>query len=398
MSVLKFGDEIDNCSGKIVYLEDFGRDKHGARIGKWKCFCGSVVVIRNVDVINRHTKSCGCLAKQIRFNKIKNPDTIYLRNIWYRIKDRCYCSTNKSYKNYGGRGIKISDDWIHNSDKFISDIVNCLGHRPTNKYQLDRINNHGNYELENLRWADAKTNGRNKRNNVIININGENKTVSEWSEITNIPMRLILRRLRSVCSKKQLFEPTKFTNNFNEDYLKTLWKNIKTRCLNKHNKDYTRYGERGIKIYYEWENNFKLFEQWIIKNLGHKPEITYKLDRINNNGNYEPGNLRWVSNKHNCRNKSNNIFISISGESKTIAEWAEISGLGFYTIRNRYLKHWPEEKILSPIKKRKFEDKDILNIRQAFDLGATKSSLAKRYKCKVHIIIDIIFRRGAYSI
>lgn len=82
-----------------------------------------------------------------------------------------------------------------------------------------------------------------------------------------------------------------------------FWNRIKQRCYNPKDTRYSRYGGRGISVYKPWINKPELFIQWIEKNLGPRPEGK-SLDRINNNGNYTPGNLRWASNQEQVRNSS----------------------------------------------------------------------------------------------
>lgn len=126
-----------------------------------------------------------------------------------------------------------------------------------------------------------------------------------------------------------------------------MYDSIKKRCLNKNNKDYKNYGGRGIKICNEWlnkENGFINFYNWAIEN-GYKEGLT--IDRINNNGNYEPNNCRWVTNKEQQRNTRNNVFLTYNGETHCLSEWAEILGLTDSCIKGRYFRNLPIEKILS---------------------------------------------------
>lgn len=77
------------------------------------------------------------------------------------------------------------------------------------------------------------------------------------------------------------------------NYFYNLWINIKQRCLNPNNKRYKDYGGRGVTIFQPWINDFVKFEIDVINEIGHKPFKHLSLDRINNNGNYEPGNIQW---------------------------------------------------------------------------------------------------------
>jgi hypothetical protein len=109
---------------------------------------------------------------------------------WYRMLRRCYSEKNTSYKNYGGRGITVCDRWRESFDNFYRDMGEC-----PDKYELDRIDPNGNYEPDNCRWADRKTQSRNRRNNRRITFNGETKTIAEWAEITGINYSTLYGRL-----------------------------------------------------------------------------------------------------------------------------------------------------------------------------------------------------------
>lgn len=123
--------------------------------------------------------------------------------------------------------------------------------------------------------------------------------------------------------------------------LYTVWSNMKRRCLNPNSEKYKRYGARGISIYNGWINNFDEFSNYILKTIGDKPEKNYTLDRINNNGNYEPGNLRWASLAEQMQNSSKaklNLeqVEKIKGSTKSNKELAKEYGVPIRLI-NRIL-------------------------------------------------------------
>lgn len=111
--------------------------------------------------------------------------------IYCLMKGRCRNPNTPGYKNYGGRGIKVCDRWINSFENFLADI----GNSPSNEYSLDRINNDGNYEPGNCRWATRKQQTNNKRGNSIIEHNGIKLTVAQWAEKLNMNPDLIYRRL-----------------------------------------------------------------------------------------------------------------------------------------------------------------------------------------------------------
>lgn len=125
--------------------------------------------------------------------------------IWKAMRQRCLNKKNKAYKNYGGRGIKISKEW-NSFETFLKD----MGRKPDKK-SLDRINNESNYSKENCRWATRKLQSRNKRNNRILELNGEKKILQDWANEFKISSLLVFKRLKRGWSlQKALTEKSKF--------------------------------------------------------------------------------------------------------------------------------------------------------------------------------------------
>lgn len=115
-----------------------------------KCDCGKIINVTRRNLLSGNTKSCGCLALEMRTSHDRWGTKIY--KCWDNMKNRCLNPKATGYKYWGGRGIKIYDEWINSFDKFY-DYVSKLEHFGEEGYSLDRINNDGNYEPNNLRWA-----------------------------------------------------------------------------------------------------------------------------------------------------------------------------------------------------------------------------------------------------
>lgn len=126
--------------------------------------------------------------------------------------------------------------------------------------------------------------------------------------------------------------------------LYNTWLNIKQRCNNPTNTRYKNYGGRGIKVCEEWANNFISFKNWAIKN-NYNDNLT--IDRIDVNGNYEPSNCRWISNKTQQNNRTNNRIIEFNGEKKTLKEWSETLNIKYNTLQKRLNKGWAIEVALT---------------------------------------------------
>lgn len=133
------------------------------------------------------------------------------------------------------------------------------------------------------------------------------------------------------------------THEKSNTHLYYIWRSMKYRCYDKHIKAYKNYGARGITVCSEWKDNFQAFYDWSMNN-GYKEGLT--IDRIDNNGNYEPNNCRWVDRKQQGRNRRSNILITINGVTRCLMEWCEILGLNYGTINNRIRRGWCIEKAL----------------------------------------------------
>lgn len=102
---------------------------------------------------------------------------------WKSMKYRCNCPSFIGYKDYGGRGIKVCDRWLHSFENFLAD----MGERPSKNYSLDRYPDvNGDYEPSNCRWAERKAQNSNTRRNVFIEYKGETKTAAEWARLIGI--------------------------------------------------------------------------------------------------------------------------------------------------------------------------------------------------------------------
>ncbi|CAN7498334.1 hypothetical protein LJR231_003507 [Phyllobacterium sp. LjRoot231] len=143
-------------------------------------------------LISGNTKSCGCLQKQLaakrRFQHGQSQSGLY--KIWSKMKRRCEVPTNNGYHNYGGRGIKVCDAW-QSFEQFAADV----GPRPSEDYSLDRIDNDKGYSPENVRWATAKTQGRNRRGLLEVCVDGQKMCLAEAIEKYNMPYQAVYARM-----------------------------------------------------------------------------------------------------------------------------------------------------------------------------------------------------------
>lgn len=141
---------------------------------------------------------------------------------------------------------------------------------------------------------------------------------------------------------KKVWDHKAFTPQ--EARLYTVWHAIRHRCKNPSATFYRHYGGRGIIIHPEWDDDFSAF----VRDVGFPPsEEGFDLDRINNNGNYEPGNVRWISHQGNSKNTRRARLVTIDGVTKNMSEWCDESGVGRPTMFRRLALGWEGKMLLT---------------------------------------------------
>ena len=162
---------------------------------KWlcKCECGNETIVSGSNLRNGHTKSClkcGYESTKKAITKHGQSHT-KLFYVWNSMKSRCENQKNKSYKDYGAKGISVCEEW--------HDSVNFFEWALRNGYkeglEIDRIDVNGNYEPSNCRWINRLENANNKTNNKYISHNGETKTLAEWSRFYDVNYKNLSRLL-----------------------------------------------------------------------------------------------------------------------------------------------------------------------------------------------------------
>jgi group I intron endonuclease len=165
---------------------------------KWlcKCDCKKEIIVNGDALKSGNTKSCGCL----KLEMLKSRNKGYYKNsraynIWCAIKQRCNYKKHKYYKNYGGRitPITICKRWSGKNG--FKNFLKDMGEPPTNKHQINRINNDKGYNKKNCNWVLPKINSRNKTNNRMITYNGKTQCLSSWAEELGINQRILWDRI-----------------------------------------------------------------------------------------------------------------------------------------------------------------------------------------------------------
>ena len=134
--------------------------------------------------------------------------------------------------------------------------------------------------------------------------------------------------------------PIQYKHGLRNTRIYSIWASMHQRCKNPRNKHYSAYGGKGIKVCSEW-SDVKVFYEWAMSN-GYKDTLT--LDRIDNSCNYQSDNCKWSTQKEQQNNRTNNIYVTAFGSTRSINEWCKITGLSYNTIRGRIYEYgWDKE-------------------------------------------------------
>lgn len=186
-SKYKVGDKFKRDGGEIELLR-ITRTKKNAR-AEFRCYCGNIFQAQIGHIANHGQESCGCYReKNVKKHGLGSHP---LYKVWLNIYRLVNNPSHKHYKDYGGRGIKLYKEW-EEPNNFIKYIEENLGDKPSADYSIDRINNNGNYEPGNLRWATSKEQARNTRGNKkTLDYN----TIIEACEEYNMPYDVVKKRI-----------------------------------------------------------------------------------------------------------------------------------------------------------------------------------------------------------
>ena len=152
--------------GKLAVKKYAMTDKHGNSMWLCECDCGKEKIVSRGNLIYGNTRSCGCIKKAAtaKRSKTHGKSRSRLYHIWLHMKARCLNKNADNFEYYGGRGIRVCDEWIQ-SFKIFHDWAMANGY--ADDLTIDRINVNGNYEPGNCRWATWKEQQNNKRNNKV---------------------------------------------------------------------------------------------------------------------------------------------------------------------------------------------------------------------------------------
>lgn len=195
-------------SGRLLVIDEKKAPEGSKSLHKiaiCKCDCGKIIEVRGTSIVNKVVKSCGCVILEKNTKRLTKHGMFGTRiyRIWNGMKKRCLKKTEPSYHRYGGRGITICDEWKNDFLAFYN-WATANGYK--DNLTIDRIDNNGNYEPNNCRWATNKEQSRNTSVNRLLHYNGESHCVAYWAEKIGINYRTLLTRLRKWKDTKKALE------------------------------------------------------------------------------------------------------------------------------------------------------------------------------------------------
>lgn len=320
---------------------------NGRTMWRCKCDCGTEVVRQTNSLLqSKETGSCGCLRKKKDLTGEIFGDLTVLRFDGYFKKNpkwvcKCSCGEeisvfenglkNGNTKNCGGIqhskfvGMKfgrltVCQDYIpgtHNLSRKYLCKCDC------GQYTYVTLSNLKSGNTRSCGCLERELNKQRIAQNTIKfqKLNANSKLKKEKSD------NLIIK-----------------THGMSNSRIYGIWNKMRSRCNNKNDNKYYRYGARGITVCEEW-NDFCNFYEWAIS---HGYLDTLSINRIDNDGNYCPENCNWATDKEQANNKSTNDFIEYNGEVKTLAQWACEYNVSPQTVRKRYkILGWSFDKALN---------------------------------------------------
>lgn len=215
---------IDNLKGKrfgrLVVLSEAGRTQAQRVLWQCRCDCGREDVFATTTNLKSSNpkvckRSCGCLQREIVSQICRKRNTTHNRSktkifaVWAAMIQRCENPNRPDYERYGGRGVQVCPQWRESFERFYLD----MGEPESAGLTIDRIDNDGDYEPGNCRWATRKQQARNNSRNRFITYQSQTACIQEWSEITGLKAKTLAWRLRMGWSVERALTEIPATQN-----------------------------------------------------------------------------------------------------------------------------------------------------------------------------------------
>lgn len=186
-----FEDLTGKTYNMLTVIKRLPNNSSGATVWECQCECGRITKVRSSNLKNGNVKSCGCL-KHRSTSTTHNKSNTKLYGIWNAMKQRCYNPNYHAYKNYGGRGIIICDDWVNSFNNFYNWAIN-------NGYQeglsIERINVDDNYYPNNCTWITLAQQAQNRRSCHMFCYNNKKQNLTQWCNELGLDYKLVHNRI-----------------------------------------------------------------------------------------------------------------------------------------------------------------------------------------------------------
>lgn len=166
--------------------------KNGVAVWECRCDCGNITKVRGSNLKSGAVKSCGCLRHTTKPTLKHNMSHTRLYRTWAAMKQRCYGSSNRSLKDYGGRGIKMCEEWRESFELFMEW---AMSNGYSDDLTIERINVDGDYCPENCMWIPWEQQQGNRRMNLRLEHNGKTQNLAAWCRELSLPYSQIHNRI-----------------------------------------------------------------------------------------------------------------------------------------------------------------------------------------------------------
>jgi hypothetical protein len=171
--------------------------------------------------------------------------------------------------------------------------------------------------------------------------------------------------------------------------LYNVWTNMVRRCSDPGNRAFANYGGRGIRVCQEWAGDFEAF----CRDLPPRPSPQHTIERINNDGGYEPGNVRWATRLEQARNQRSNVWITANGKTMLMRDWSRETGIPEPTLHRRLKANWTHERTVSerPMRSsaQRLTHEDVAKIREMLSSGARLAAIGSAFGVSKSAVFSI---------
>lgn len=327
-------------------------DKNKRKHVRLQCVVCKLFREVRADAARCVTMCRSCHARQnVQQGTLHGESRTAVYRIWRGIRARCNNPKCSAYPRYGARGITVAPEWDCSAG--FARFTEHIGPRPSLRHSVDRIDNTEGYVPGNVRWALPQDQARNRPSTYQIAHEGGIYTLVELAQITGHSISSISYAQRKGTLRSKLRSVRRVSGVTGIEAARAALRSARYRCENINAPQYRNYGQRGIYVYDLWcqpRAGFLLF----LEHIGPRPTPHHSLDRIDNDGHYVPGNVRWAPAAAQAANQRRTRNITFEGVTRTLKAWAKAANIPQTTLCRRLNSGWSVERALAtPSRSRK---------------------------------------------